>query len=234
MSAPIIRSKASVFIQGGPHNSYKGQTATTFVNDSDRYVIANTVKDADIVVWTGGEDINPIIYDEKPIKGTYYNSARDEDDLRVLDEAYGLSKFLVGICRGAQLLNVVPNGGSLWQDVDGHEGRNHSAFDCLTGKMIAVNSIHHQMMKITPKAELLCWSNESMVRKGFHDVWHCPAGPRQPNPKQQDKEPEAVWYPDTMSLLVQFHPEFGHPPTTKYFFSLMDRFFWKEGITSRA
>lgn len=225
MAAPIIRDKASVFVQGGPANSYKGMTASVFY-ETGRYTIASTVKDADIVVWTGGEDIDPILYDEKPLKGTYYDTARDEDDLRVVDEAYGLGKFLVGICRGAQLLNVVPNGGSMWQDVDGHECRTHSAWDTTTGRMIAVNSVHHQMMKITDKAELLCWSNESMVRKGFHDVWHCKPGARDLNPKQVDKEPEAVWYKDTKSLLVQFHPEFGHGPTTEYFFSLMNRYFW--------
>ncbi len=45
---------------------------------------------------------------------------------------------------------------------------------------------------------------------------------------EEERDIEAVWYPKTKSLCVQFHPEFGHGPTTKYFFGLMDKFYWRK------
>lgn len=203
-------------------------TADTFRKSNfanDRYEIVLRPEDANIVVWTGGEDICPAIYGEKAIPHTSFYTRRDERDLDLLDKALKQGQFLVGICRGAQLLNCVPNEGKLYQDVDGHQG-SHKTFDCITGDWIDTNSVHHQMMRPTSKAQVLAWAQESTFKKAEREVWSAP--PEGSLFTEKDRDIEALWYPDTRSLCVQFHPEFGHAGTTKYFFELMDKFYWLE------
>ena len=199
-------------------------TEQTF-EGADKYDIVQSVAEADIVVWTGGEDISPSLYGEKPLSGTYFSVKRDESDLATIEEAYKAGKFLIGICRGAQLLNVVPNGGRLWQDVNNHGSNIHKCFDTLKGSYVTLNSVHHQMLRVTDKAQVLCWTAESTRRQSQNEAW---AKPKTVNDivREVDKDPEVVWYPETRSFLFQGHPEFGHPPTTRYFFQLLDDLYW--------
>lgn len=207
-------SKGKVYVQG---SAYNGPTSRVFHENG--YQVTRDIKEADIVAWTGGEDIDPSLYGEKPLPGTYYNKSRDQDDLKAVLLAEG--KFLVGICRGAQLLNCIPNHGALWQDVDRHAGRHHTVTDHITGLSYIVNSLHHQMMRITPDAELVASTTLSSVKECYSEVWHCD---NISVIDDKDRDAEVVWYPKTRSLLAQFHPEFGHPETTNYFFELMDRY----------
>ena len=216
-----VRRQAKVYVQGKAFNEI---TRTTFLNEK-KYEIVGNIDDSEIVVWTGGEDINPALYEEKPIPGTYYNNARDKSDLLAVDVAVKQNKFLVGICRGAQLLNVIPNGGKLWQDIDNHNYNNHKAYDCLTGSWIKVNSVHHQAMRVTDEAEIICWALESTYKDCYEISWNKPTDVT--TIPEKDKDIEACWYPKTRSLLFQGHPEFGDPPTTAYFFDLMDKYYWK-------
>lgn len=208
---------AKVFVQGREFNK---QTAQTFLKQ-DNYIITDSIKNSDIVVWTGGEDINPELYGETRLECTFYTE-RDIDDLQAVEEAYKLDKFMVGICRGAQLLNVIPNGGKLWQDVNHHGGRIHKAMDCLTGQWVNLNSVHHQALRVTEEAEIIAWAEESTFKQSDGIRWFKKDGYQ----TERDRDIEAVWYPKTRSLLFQGHPEFGHPPTTQYFFTLMDKYYW--------
>lgn len=222
--------KAKVYVKGPP---YRKITCQTFLGQG-KYAVTDDLKEAEIVVWTGGEDINPVLYGEQAIPGTFYTE-RDKGDLDTLKEALDLgNKFLVGICRGAQLLNCVPNGGKLWQDVNGHENGVHRAFDCVTGSWILVNSVHHQMLRPTDKAQVLCWAQEATVKKAETETWHKSLSRHGSIVLEKDKDPEVVWYPDTSSFLFQGHPEFSHPGTTQYFFSLMDKLFWNKFEETRA
>lgn len=212
---------ANVFIQGP---AYYGPTARVF--SQHKYNIVNSLTDADMVVWTGGEDIYPGLYREKPISGVYFSKVRDERDLQTVDKAYKAGKFLIGICRGAQLLNVIPNGGTLWQDVDRHGGNTHGAFDNLTGTWKEINSVHHQAMRVTDEAEIICWALESTKKIAYGDTWYKQADVSKIPEKEKDLE--VVFYPKTRSFLFQAHPEFGHPPTTKYFFELLEKLYQRK------
>lgn len=214
--------KANVYIHG---RAFYSQTRHTF-EDEHKYQVVTSLDDAEICVWTGGEDIFPGIYGEKPMSGVHYSASRDKSDLEAIKEATSKGKFLVGICRGAQLLNCIPNGGRLWQDVDNHGGRLHRTFDCLRGVWVNLNSVHHQGMRVAEGAQILAWAQESTERfaEGIH--WGRPVD--LVSVPETEKDIEAVWYPKTKSLCVQFHPEFGHPLTTNYFFSLMDTFYWRK------
>lgn len=214
----MTETKFKVFIKGPP---FYDMTRRTFLEAG--YGVVTTLSEADGVVWTGGEDIWPGLYNEKPLPGTYFTT-RDKGDLAVVEAAVKKNLYLIGICRGAQLLNVVPNGGSLWQDVDNHGSCLHKTFDCVTGTWKLTNSVHHQSLRLTEDAELLAWAQESTKKVAEKIKWFRPPPKPDGSVLEKDKDVEAAWYPKTKSFLFQGHPEFGHPPTTKYFFELMDRY----------
>ncbi|PYV13030.1 MAG: hypothetical protein DMG21_22100 [Acidobacteria bacterium] len=69
------------------------------------------------ILFTGGEDVDPALYDEKKEYDTVEaNRARDDFELALLDRALKARRPIFGICRGVQLINV-KFGGSLYQDL---------------------------------------------------------------------------------------------------------------------
>lgn len=77
------------------------------------------------LVLSGGADINPARYGEAMNGSEDVNDALDELELRLLQEALAADMPVLAICRGAQLLNVA-HGGSLVQDMPGHEKRDRA------------------------------------------------------------------------------------------------------------
>lgn len=208
----MTTTKPKVFIQGP---AYYGQTASTFQENG--YDITKSLPESDIVVLTGGADINPAIYQEKPQQGTYFSTDRDEVDLRAAELGHKEGKFLVGICRGAQLLNCKPNGGKLWQDVRGHQGY-HPVFDFIEKRWYPeIISVHHQQMIPAKDAVIVASANESKFKRS--------PGATYQRSDEELNDVEVLWYERTKSLCFQAHPEFGHKPSTDYFFSLMNRYY---------
>jgi hypothetical protein len=127
---------------------------------------------------------------------------------------------MVGVSRGAQLLNVL-NGGGLYQDVNNHHTTvGHSVTDHVTGQSIMVNSRHHQAIIPSTLSDdkecvILATCGRSTTRKtdistetGLSDDY------------------EVVYYPATQSLCYQPQPEdIGHDERFKegqqYFFNLL-------------
>lgn len=194
-------------------NVYSQQTAAIFAKMPEDFEVVKDFKDADIYVFTGGEDIDPAIYNDKRLSVSQFNRHRDEYEL----DAHGhieKDKIKIGICRGAQLLNCL-NGGQLWQDVNNHWGGHHEIVINVKGitptNTATINSIHHQMMIAGPKAETLAVAYESTYRvKGDREVRGTIF-----------TDNEVLWYPDTKSFCFQAHPEFGHPETTDIFFKML-------------
>lgn len=207
------KSLGAVYVQGLFANS---QTRRLF--ERNGYSIVERLKDSDIVVWTGGSDINPALYGEKPAGAGGWSQTRDNEDVAAV--RLSGDRFKVGICRGAQLLNVIPNGGTLWQDVDKHTHGGHSIQDKITGETVFVNSMHHQSLRLTDKAELVAYTKLSTTKYGYDRSWHCDEGP-------EDLDVEVAWYPKTKSLCVQFHPEFAYPGSSNeiYTIQLMNRYY---------
>ena len=56
-------------------------------------------KDIDLVLFTGGEDVNPQYYNEQIGKYTHINNNRDEKEINTFHRFRNHS-FLLGICRG--------------------------------------------------------------------------------------------------------------------------------------
>ncbi len=117
----------------------------------------------DAFLFSGGVDVDPARYGESvTADNVEICSLRDEFELelaKILLFEYPELPVL-GICRGAQLLNVAA-GGTLYQDILGHrqeepgsegpfavEIKKGSALERITGKKRTfVNSFHHQAVK---------------------------------------------------------------------------------------
>ena len=71
----------------------------------------------DGLVLHGGVDISSSSYNEKPINDEFLvDKKRDNYELKLIELCFKKNKPILGICRGAQILNVFL-GGSLYQDV---------------------------------------------------------------------------------------------------------------------
>ncbi|ETX11687.1 glutamine amidotransferase [Roseivivax halodurans JCM 10272] len=69
----------------------------------------------DAVVIGGGDDIAPTLYGGEVRLGVRLDPSRDELESRLIREAFDRNLPVLGICRGAQMLNVVL-GGDLHQE----------------------------------------------------------------------------------------------------------------------
>jgi GMP synthase-like glutamine amidotransferase len=206
----------SVFVQG----AFMNRAVMKMFIDRGGFTEAKSHKDADYIVWTGGEDINPVIYKERAIQGTYYSNMRDLEDIRVYNESR-LDAVKVGICRGAQLLCAL-NGGKLWQDCDKHShGGLHDIKDVVTGEVVKVNSLHHQQMILPPnRGLLLAYTRLSTMKESYERDWK----EERDGGDLKEVDIEACWFEETRSLCYQPHPEFSHKETRRYFFNLIDRY----------
>lgn len=128
--------------------------------------IARIAQMMDGLVLTGGDDIDPTLFSEEPhLNLGPVVPARDHFELAVTRKMLTLDKPVLGICRGAQILNIAA-GGDMYQDI--YEQNDHvllqhtqksarthathyveivqdSMLHTITKKdKIRVNSVHHQ------------------------------------------------------------------------------------------
>lgn len=171
---------------------------------------AKGLDDADVVLFTGGEDVNPELYGEAPMAKTHYNRLRDEKEKAIYEECIQREIPMVGICRGGQFLNVM-NKGEMYQHVTNHANGNHVARIEVPPfnkgnkrRTIMVTSTHHQMMIPADEGIVLMTANEAFekMRPAINKYG------------KVSKEPdiEVVYYDGTHCLCFQPHPEFTSAP----------------------
>lgn len=157
------------------------------------------LEDCDLVVFTGGTDVNPSLYGQvsHPETGSP-DTQRDKLEQAVYTRALLLELPMVGICRGAQFLTVM-NNGSLHQHIIGHQNTTHT-INTHNGESLQVAGDHHQ----------------SMRPEGVHEILAI----------SPDGVPEVVYWPLTRSLAVQFHPEWMDVESEgyQYFQNLLDMY----------
>lgn len=176
-------------------------------------VIKSQMEHVQALILSGGHDVDPHLYGEelKPNIGEIW-PARDHFDMLLLKIAEKMGKPILGICRGAQIINVA-HGGSLYQDVayrneqtlkhdQGHTPdlpthgvrvKEGSLLAKTLGKTeFLVNSFHHQLIK--------------NIASDLIEV-----------ARASDGVPEGLENKEGTILAVQWHPEMLHKnPDTKY------------------
>ena len=211
-------SDKRVFIVG-----HQSAVATMFKNHEGFSVTLDT-ENPDLVVFTGGADINPALYSELPLEGTYIDVNRDKQDIEAFKKYQTVPK--VGICRGAQFLNVM-SGGAMWQHVSNHT-RDHVLTNLLKipdipEEDVYVTSTHHQMMIPGSEGEEIAITLSDDKTQGISKVY-CSANKGRKHPEW---DTEIVWYGSTNSLCFQPHPEYrAKSAMTEYFFKLINHFFF--------
>lgn len=192
-----------------------GGIPVTAPTSTDRATLAEAVRRTDGVLLTGGDDINPALYEKKlprkilkTIETTPDDGARDVRDLILIEQIFLQHKPVLAICRGHQMLNVA-FGAKLLADI-GQQlpgALNHRRLDqplelvheaaltpgslvskiCNT-RVLGVNSTHHQA--VLEPAELFTATARS--RDGIVEAMEL-------------KSEYAGLLPFLLS--VQFHPE---------------------------
>lgn len=172
----------------------------------DRAMLTQLVNICDGVLFTGGQDVQPALYGEKPLPLTgEVCPARDAMEAALLPLVLEADKPVLGICRGIQFLNAAL-GGTLYQDLPAQhpaEVQHHQSLpydapshtvtlvpgtplhDLLGTDTLPANSLHHQGVKmLAPSLRAMAYAPDGLV--------------------------EAVWLPDRRFVwAVQWHPEFN-------------------------
>lgn len=182
------------------------------------FTIVKAIEEADLICFTGGSDVSPGLYGDAKHVYTQPWPERDTREQKVFSEGLRLGIPFVGICRGAQFLNVM-SGGRMYQHVEKHT-RSHEITDLQTGEKVYVSSTHHQMMMPSPEAVLVASSTLGGAREWYDgqverfDV--------------SEQDIEVVFYDRTQALCFQPHPEFNgtdYVGMRKYFKELLHRYF---------
>lgn len=143
------------------------------------------LKECSGVVFSGGPDVHPSRYNMPELLElcTNIDEARDELEFALVEEARELQMPVLGICRGAQLINVA-YGGTLIADIptqvdgylehgqaDGYDSQHPIAVE--PGSMIkricrvlddVVNSAHHQSIhRIAPIFTVSALSDDGVI-----------------------------------------------------------------------
>ncbi len=189
-------------------------------------VITNKIEEADLVLFTGGEDVDPRFYNEvNRHPYTYSNAYRDVQEKRVFAYAQELGKKMLGICRGSQFLCAMA-GGKLVQHQE-NPAYIHS-LKTISGDKVFISSTHHQAMYPwgLPEADykVLAWTEGMSPIHENGDEKEIVNGIVPGN-----KECEIVYFKNNPSLNIQGHPEmlFGRDefePTIKYCRNLLNIF----------
>lgn len=139
---------------------------------ADEMQIKAQIDSLDGLLLTGGDDVDPNLFGEDPHqKLGHIEAGRDSYEMKLIDYALAQGKPILGICRGAQILNV-HQGGTMYQDIYEQMGNviiGHSQqamrefpshevaivegtklYEIIGEKTIRTNSFHHQANKTLP------------------------------------------------------------------------------------
>ena len=124
-----------VYVVGGANN---------YVNFIENAELVDKLEDAQLVVFTGGEDVSPSLYGCRKHPKTYNNPKRDREEQSIFKKINPHKQVVYGCCRGSQFVTVM-NGGLLVQNVNNHAlYHTHAITD--GNKVYEITSTHHQMM----------------------------------------------------------------------------------------
>lgn len=170
----------------------------------DQEDIDQLVDMCDGILFTGGQDVSPEMYDEKPMLELIdCYPALDHLESKIFKKAYKQNKPIFGICRGIQFINVAM-GGSLYQDLP-----MQFCSDINHQQTVPYDQPWHKVRLIedTPLAKLL-GTDKIAVNSYHHQAVHVPAYGLTPMAITADDLIEAIYDPEKRFVwAVQWHPE---------------------------
>ena len=182
--------------------------------NGDKEVMKGMIESIDALIMTGGEDIDPIYYNEEPIpqQGEIVPE-RDAFDIEMIKFAVERDIPVLGVCRGHQLMNVA-FGGTLYQDIPSqvktkvikHSQKAPSWYgthkvelekgsilaDVLNKTSVYTNTFHHQAVKdVAPNFIVTARTSDGVVEaiemKGNKKVFGVQFHPEAPTAKGSDE-----------------------------------------------
>jgi putative glutamine amidotransferase len=239
MIKPVIGISGSVIIDAGGmfpgyRRSYVNEDYVDAVVQSggvpfiipytaDEEVIRTQMKQVQGLILSGGHDVDPHLYGEEldPKIGEIW-PARDHFDMLLLKFAEEMDKPILGVCRGAQIINVA-HGGSLYQDItnrsektfkheQGHTPdlpthRVHVKEGSLLAQTLGktnflTNSFHHQLIKKVASDLKAVAQTEDGVTEGLENEvgnilavqWH---------PEMLHRNPDVKFMNNLFKFLIQ-------------------------------
>lgn len=163
------------------------------------------------LILQGGNDIDPSFYRQENIKSRDSLIYRDLFELTLVKLAVKKNIGILGICRGAQLINVA-FGGSLYQDLDSDKWIKHISFS--SKKPAKIKDIRHKV-RLTPSGSLhKLFKKDQILVNSYHHQGIDQLGENlQVEAKSEDGLVEAISWREKKILGVQWHPEldFNNP-----------------------
>ena len=166
--------------------------------DMTPYELSVCVRQLDGLLLAGGNDIDPMYYNEAPIVGLgEVNPLRDKAEIALIKAFRDAEKPILGICRGLQILNTAL-GGTVYQDLPSqftgvnaaqlisHQQTSPARYashrvsiktDSLLYRLtecesLSVNSFHHQaVLKLAPTLSACAYADDGVI-EAAEDVSH--------------------------------------------------------------
>jgi len=156
------------------------------------------IKELDLVMFTGGADVDPALYGGVHTDISFITPERDRIEQVIFNYCLKYGIKMTGICRGFQFLNVMC-GGRMYQHISNHAGVFHNVEYPATGKDVLITSTHHQLVMPPEDAIPVAWSEPNLS-----DIYIGPDTKYTEGPKHKI---ESAIYPEYNAFGVQFHPE---------------------------
>lgn len=222
MAKPIIGISGSVIIDDGGmfpgyRRSYVNEdyVASVAQNGGVPFIIPFTGNDEIVkaqldhvqgLILSGGQDIDPHLYGEEPLPkiGATW-PARDHFDMLLLKLAEEKGMPVLGICRGAQIINVA-HGGSLYQDLS---YRQELTYKHMQGHTPSLPTHHMNVVSHSKLAQIL-GRTSFMVNSFHHQLIKDVAPDLIESATSPDGVPEGIENKAGTVIGVQWHPEMLH------------------------
>ena len=153
------------------------------------------------IILSGGDDIDPKLYGEEADKEEI-SKEREQTEKELIEIAIEKKIPLLGVCRGAQFLNVY-FGGRLIRDIKKETGQNHVATqhkitlikspisDHFNKNELIVNSYHNQGINkatFSPKLEEFAVAEDGSIEGFYHPAYNIAAIMWHPERDKSDKD----------------------------------------------
>lgn len=172
--------------------------------------VEEILRDADAIVFAGGVDPDPALYGEA-VAGEFeipveVDAARDALEIPLARDAPAAGVPVLGVCRGAQVLNVA-SGGTLYQDLSRRDLDGTAHYQSRWSPPLPDGAAHSVRVEPTSRLAAIVGAAEIAVNTFHHQALRDVAPGWRVVGRAPDGVVEAIDRPRSFALGVQWHPE---------------------------